>query len=105
MPESSDDTAEQGSEPASETAGEIARLRALVGPSEESYERLRADVAEARQAAKQAEAEAGQLRGLMAEMSTQLARARQDQDRLQRPSNYGWRAAYARVKRMRPGSR
>ena len=101
MPESSDDTAEQGSEP----GDEVARLRALVGPSEESYEKLRLDVAEARQAAKDAEAEAGRLRGLMAEMSTQLARARQDQDRFQRPADYGWRATYARVKRMLPGSR
>ena len=105
MPESSEDTAEQGSKPGTEPSSETARLRALVGPSEESYEKLRVDVTEARQAAKNAEAEAGRLRGLMAEMSTQLARARQDQDRLQHPSDYGWRAAYARVKRMLPGSR
>jgi len=63
---------------------ELERLRRLVGPSERSYEDLRDDVAGAREAAREALAETGRLRGELAEMRVELARARQDQDTLQR---------------------
>lgn len=65
-------------------AAELERLRALVGPSEESYEALRVDRDQARAAAKEALAETGELRGRIEEMSVQLSRARQDQDVLLR---------------------
>ena len=63
---------------------ELERLRDLVGPSETSYAELRADRDAAQDAAREAELEAGRLRGHIAELSTQLSRARQDQDLLQR---------------------
>ncbi|HEY5663129.1 MAG TPA: hypothetical protein VIS05_03745 [Ilumatobacter sp.] len=65
-------------------AGELERLRALVGPSEVAYEALRADRDAAVEVARSALAEAGELRGQITEMSVQLSRARQDQDLLQR---------------------
>jgi chromosome segregation ATPase len=46
-------------------------------------EQLRRDLAGAVAAARAAEAEAGRLRGTIAEMQTQLARARQDQESFQ----------------------
>ena len=63
---------------------EIDRLRALVGPCELGYDDLRQDVLAARDAARGAEAEAGMLRGQVAELHVALARARQDQDHFQR---------------------
>lgn len=63
---------------------EVERLRALIGPSDVSYAALQDDVAGAREAARLAEAEAGALRGQIAELHVQLARARQDQERVQR---------------------
>ncbi len=63
---------------------EVARLRALVGPGEQSYGDLRQDLLAARDAARGAEAEAGVLRGQLAQLHVELARARQDQDHLQR---------------------
>lgn len=82
-------------------AAELARLRALVGPDERSYDELRADVAAAREAARLAEAEVGRLRGTIAEMQVQLVRARQDQDRYQRwlGAWRGMRDRLAQVKR------
>jgi hypothetical protein len=56
---------------------EVARLRRLVGPSEQSYVELRADVLAARDAVKQAEAAAGELRGEVTEARVALARAEQ----------------------------
>jgi len=61
---------------------ELERLRALVGPSETSYEQLRADRDEAQHVARDATLECGELRGHIVEISTQLSRARQDQDLL-----------------------
>lgn len=63
---------------------EIERLLELVGPSEASYEALRADRDEAQRVARAAVFEAGELRGRIVELGTQLSRARQDQDLLQR---------------------
>jgi hypothetical protein len=56
---------------------ELARLRRLVGPSEQSYDDLRADVLAARDAVRLAEAAAGELRGELTEVYVALARARQ----------------------------
>ena len=63
--------------------GEITRLRELVGPEERAYHELADDLATAVTAARDAELEAGRLRGRIAELLTQLDRARQDQERFQ----------------------
>ena len=63
---------------------ELERLRALVGPSEAGYRQLSADLDAAVAQTRSAELAAGELRGRLAEMSVQLARARQDQDTIQR---------------------
>lgn len=47
-------------------------------------EQLRGEVEQAGLAAREAEHEAGRLRGTIAEMQVQLVRARQDQERYQR---------------------
>lgn len=80
----STDGTDHSSAPGDELHAELDRLRGLVGPSERSYEALRADVDAAQLVAKEALAEAGELRGTIEEMSVQLSRARQDQDLLQR---------------------
>ncbi len=59
---------------------ELERLRAIVGPSEVDYATLREDVAAASSMAKDAELEAGRLRAHVEQLSTDLWRARQDQD-------------------------
>ncbi len=63
-----------------EAADELERLREMVGPSETSYAELREDRDQAVHAAKQASAEAGELRGHIVDLSVQLSRARQDQE-------------------------
>jgi hypothetical protein len=63
---------------------ELERLQRLVGPSETSYSELLADRDEAQRVARSALAETGQLRGQVAELNTQVSRARQDQDLLAR---------------------
>lgn len=65
------------------TDDEAQRLRELVGPSEVAYAQLRDDLERAEAVARDALAEAGELRGRLEEMSVQLSRARQDQDLLQ----------------------
>jgi hypothetical protein len=67
-----------------ELSAEADRLRALVGPSETGYAALQRDRDEAQALARSAVMEAGELRGRIAELSVQLARARQDQDLLLR---------------------
>lgn len=57
---------------------EIDRLRALVGPTEEAYTKLRLDLWAARDHAQGAEAEAGQLRGRVRALDAELTRAMQD---------------------------
>ena len=54
-----------------------------VGGRSAEIEQLRLDLAGAVASAREAEAEAGRLRGTIAEMQTQLARARQDQESFQ----------------------
>jgi predicted nucleic acid-binding Zn-ribbon protein len=63
---------------------EVERLRVLVGPTEASYDDLRQDLLAARDAARDAEAAAGRLRGEVAELNVALVRARQDQEHLHR---------------------
>ncbi len=65
---------------ADEVAGELERLRELMGPSETSYAALLEDRDQAVQAAKDALAEAGELRGHIVDLSVQLSRARQEQE-------------------------
>jgi len=57
---------------------EVARLRVLVGPSEESYEKLRLDVLAARDLAFAAESELGRLRGSVVALTVDVARLRRD---------------------------
>ena len=64
--------------------GEVQRLRGLVGPSEESYRKLRLDVLGARDAAIAAEAELGYVRGQVVSLETQLFQIRRDYYRIQR---------------------
>jgi hypothetical protein len=91
MPEQTDDPAA--------LQAEVDRLRSLVGPSEQSYDDLRQDVLAARDVAKGAEAEAGALRGQLAEIHVELARARQDQEYFQRMIPVGLRASWGRLTR------
>lgn len=83
-----------------EAAEELERLRELVGPSEASFAALREDRDQAVQLAKEAVAEAGELRGHIVDLSVQLSRARQDQEYQQVSAAMGpaERAAY-RVRR------
>ena len=56
---------------------EVERLRRLVGPSEVAYAELADDVMAASDLAKQSEADAGALRGQVAELQAALAGATQ----------------------------
>lgn len=69
---------------AAELHAEIDRLRALVGPNEQSYAELRDEIDRAQEAVRDAELDAGRLRGTITEMRLELHRARQDQFHLQR---------------------
>ena len=69
------------SDPAAELArlrAENERLRALVGPSEESYEKLSRDALGARQAAMQAEFDAGRARARVVELENEVRRWQRD---------------------------
>lgn len=72
------------SEELAELRAEVERLRELLGPSERSYVELREDLLASRDVARGAEAAAGTLRGEVAALHVELARARQDQDHFQR---------------------
>lgn len=67
-------------------ADEIERLRALVGPSEESYAALAEDVVRSQAVAHDAVLEAGRLRARIVELEHELVRARRDADRIRRRS-------------------
>lgn len=62
------------------------------------------ELAQAREAARLAEAEAGQLRGEIVELKTQLARARQDQETYQKALD-ARRAVAAKLDRWAAGLR
>lgn len=68
---------------------ELDRLRSLVGPSEVAYAQLDDDLRVASQQLRDEALVAGRLRGELTEMSVQLARARQDQDTMQRRQGMG----------------
>lgn len=57
---------------------EVARLRELVGPSEESYIKLRTDLLGARDAAIGAESEVGVQRGYSQALEAEVARLQRD---------------------------
>ena len=58
---------------------EVARLRELIGPNEQSYVQLRMDVWSARDAVIGAEAEMGLLRGQVQSLHAEVARAMKEQ--------------------------
>ena len=58
---------------------EVAHLRELVGPSEQSYAKLKTDVWGARDAVIGAEAECGILRGRVRSLEAELTRALKEQ--------------------------
>jgi hypothetical protein len=60
-------------------AAEIERLRALVGPNEESYADLQAELEQSSAAVREAELANGRLRAEIVELRVDLRRARQDQ--------------------------
>lgn len=57
---------------------EVERLRALVGPSEDSYEKLTRDAIGARQAAMEAELDAGRARARVVELENEVRRWQRD---------------------------
>ena len=59
---------------------EVARLKELVGPSEDSYVKLRLDVLGARDAAIGAEAEAGRLKAYCQALEAQTVRMHRDHE-------------------------
>jgi len=61
-----------------ELRAEVSRLRALVGPSEKSYEDLTRDAFTARDAARTAELETGRLRAQIVELENEVRRWRRD---------------------------
>ena len=58
--------------------GEVTRLRHLMGPSEKSYEDVVQDARGARDAARRAELEAGQLRAQIVELENEVRRWQRD---------------------------
>ena len=78
---------------------EVDRLRTLVGPDEQDYASLRQDLLAARDVAKGAEAAAGALRGQVAQLHVELARARQDQDHFQRLVTDRFQSTVGRINR------
>ena len=63
---------------------ELERLRALVGPNESSYADLVDQLAAARDANRDAELRAGEFRGQLTQLRSELQRARQDQYHISR---------------------
>jgi predicted nucleic acid-binding Zn-ribbon protein len=57
---------------------ELERLRSLVGPSEKSYEDLKADARNARDAARRAELEAGRTRATIIQLENEVRRWQRD---------------------------
>jgi len=71
-------TAIAPSDELSELRLEVSRLRALVGPSEKSYEDLTRDALTARDAARTAELQAGRLRAQIVELEIEVRRWQRD---------------------------
>jgi predicted nucleic acid-binding Zn-ribbon protein len=74
---------------------EVDRLRSLVGPSEESYEKLRLDVLAARDAALGAEAALGNAEGYSRSLEAEVTRLQRDQEWFRHE-------VIARLRRLRP---
>jgi outer membrane murein-binding lipoprotein Lpp len=74
---------------------EVERLRALVGPSEDSYQQLRLDMLAARDAAKGAEAALGNAEGYARSLEAEVTR-------LQRDHEWFRHEVIARLRRLRP---
>lgn len=71
-------TPEQPDEELTSLRSEITRLGELVGPSEKSYEDLAQDARGARDAARRAELEAGQMRAQIVELENEVRRWQRD---------------------------
>lgn len=71
-------TPEHPDEELASLRSEITRLRELVGPSEKSYQDLAQDARGARDAARRAELEAGQLRAQIVELENEVRRWQRD---------------------------
>jgi predicted nucleic acid-binding Zn-ribbon protein len=74
---------------------EIDRLRSLLGPSEESYQKLRLDVLAARDAALGAEAALGNVEGYSRSLEAEVTRLQRDQEWFRHE-------VIARLRRLRP---
>jgi chromosome segregation ATPase len=71
-------TPEHPDEELTSLRSEITRLRELVGPSEKSYEDLAQDARGARDLARRAELEAGQMRAQIVELENEVRRWQRD---------------------------
>ena len=71
-------TAIPPSDELTELRSEVSRLRALVGPSEKSYEDLTRNALTARDAARTAELETGSLRAQIVELENEVRRWQRD---------------------------
>ena len=78
---------------------EVLRLRRLVGPNEESYQDLQAELVRASDAVRAAEEETGEVRGELAVVNVELARARHAQGRVHRILLRRSRAFAGRIRR------
>ena len=76
---------------------EVERLRALVGPSEDSYQKLKLDLLGARDAAIGAEAAVGQALGRQRALEAEVARLRRNRMYLQRQVTVRLRRYTARI--------
>lgn len=65
-------------------AAENARLRALVGPDEQSYQDLRDELRDAAEAVRTAQAANGELRGQVMELTVALGQARHNMGKVSR---------------------
>ena len=70
--------AEESNAEVEELRAEVARLRELLGPSEESYVKLQTDLLAARDAAIGAEHELGVARGYNSALETEVVRLQRD---------------------------
>jgi hypothetical protein len=76
---------------------EVARLRELVGPSEESYQKLKLDLLTARDAVIGAQAELGSARGQQRALEAEVARLRRNRVFFQRQVAVRLRRYSARI--------
>lgn len=95
MPEESRDEQSDQERELDALRAEVERLRGLVGPSEESYEKLRLDVLAARDAAKGAEAALGNAEGYARSLEAEVVR-------LQRDHEWFRAEVVARLRRLKP---